>query len=629
LAVDAELARATGERPVRGPEDLADLLRALGPQSAEQLTRLPWTGGPAEEPEEPSPVMEWARELVRAKRVIEVRLAGTKHWASVEDAGMLRDGLGIALPPGIPIEFTNPVADPLGSLIRRYARTHGPFSASQLASAFGLGIVVASRELDRMTSAGQLTSGRLRPEAAGGSGELDYCDPEVLTRLRRRSLAVLRRQVEPVEQHVLASFAGRWHQLGALYGTEGVLQAVAQLAGAAVPASAIESLILPNRVKDYAPAMLDELITAGEIAWVGAGRAGGSRAVDGSIRLLVSDTDDALLAQVEPVEGAMAGALLEILRDGGGFLAADLRERLAARGVMADDPTELRDALWQLAWAGWVTADSFAPVRATLSGGKTAHHTQRRKIARPLIGRRVLRPGMPITPTGRRAGPTDPRTSGRWLTSPIPAVQGLEVTIEQLRAAQVGALMERHGVLTKGAAAIETSFASVYPVLAALEESGAVRRGYFIERLGGSQFALPQCPDLLRSASNADDAVLLAAADPANPYGAALPWPQHPSAHRPGRTAGALVVIIAGQLVLYVERGGHTAMSFGDPRHLSRAAETLAASVHGAKIDSLKITRVDGVDALAAHADLHPLAEALLTAGFTLTPSGLRLRRTR
>jgi ATP-dependent Lhr-like helicase len=187
--------------------------------------------------------------------------------------------------------------------------------------------------------------------------------------------------------------------------------------------------------------------------------------------------------------------------------------------------------------------------------------------------------------------------------------------------------MERHGILTRGAAASEASFATVYPVLAALEESGALRRGYFIERLGGSQFALPQCPDMVRSYIEADDAVLLAAADPANPYGAALPWPAHSSSHRPGRTAGALVVIIGGELVLYLERGGHTAMSFGDGRHLDRAASTLAEAVRAGRTDSLKVTRVDGIDALTAHADLHPLAEALLAAGFTLTPAGLRLRR--
>ncbi|MDR1151758.1 MAG: DEAD/DEAH box helicase [Bifidobacteriaceae bacterium] len=700
LAVDAELARRTPDRPVRGPEDLADLLRALGPQSADQLLALPWAGAPRDRekaadggplptlslttgsaselvdlgatsspsaggtdaPDLPelsppdSPVPGWADTLVAGRRAIKVRIGGVEQWAGIEDAGMLRDGLGIPLPTGIPAQFTEATSDPLGALTRRFARTHGPFTAGQVAQTFGLGIVVAGRELDQMVTAGRLTSGHLRPAAAGGTGQTDYCDPDILTRLRRRSLAVLRRHVEPVEQRVLGSFATRWHQFGALRGSDGVLQAVSQLAGAAVPASAIESLILPARVRDYAPAMLDELITAGEITWVGAGRAGGARAVDGSIRLIPAGTDDALLAEAGPIDAPVDAALLDILRDGGGFLAADLRERLLARGIDTGELDEFREALWRLAWGGWITADSFAPVRATLSGGKTAHRATRHRATRPLMGRRVLtaaawRAGgrdaigrseaatppphgtLRASPRGHdrpgRPGASDPRVLGRWFASPIPAAQGLEVRPEQLRAAQVAALMERHGILTRGSAATEASFAAIYPVLTALEESGAVRRGYFIERLGGSQFALPPCPDMLRSRAEAADAVLLAAADPANPYGAALPWPEHTASHRPGRTAGALVVLIGGDLILYLERGGHTALSFGDGTHLSQAAQTLADGMAAGRLDSLKVTRVDGIDALAAHATLHPLAEALLDAGFTLTPSGLRLRRAR
>jgi ATP-dependent Lhr-like helicase len=393
-----------------------------------------------------------------------------------------------------------------------------------------------------------------------------------------------------------------------------------------VPAAAIESLILPSRVRDYGPAMFDELVTAGEITWIGAGQSGGARAVDGQIRLIQTGTDDALLAAAAPIDDPLARALLDILRDGGGFLALDLYERLAAAGNEPDGPAEFRQALWRLAWGGWVTSDSFAPVRAMLSGTKTVHRVHRQRITRPVPGRRVMAAAGRPNPLQPRFG--DARTAGRWFCSPIPAVQDLQLRPEQLLAAQVGALMERHGILTRGAVATEGSFAALYPLLAALDEAGSVRRGYFVERLGGSQFALPQCPDMLRSSTTADDAVLLAAADPANPYGAALPWPPHPSAHRPGRAAGALVVIVAGDLVLYVERGGHTALSFGDGRHLGRAAQALAAGVLAGRLGSLKLTRLDGIDALAAHADLHPLAQALAAAGFALTPSGLRLRRT-
>ncbi|MDR1428152.1 MAG: DEAD/DEAH box helicase, partial [Bifidobacteriaceae bacterium] len=459
LALDAELARLTPERALRDPEDLSDLLRALGPLSGAQLSALPFTGaaagseyvedetrtqpsalpftagapaglGPnstdpsrpkphttdsAQPPAgdlltAPSPVIPWAEELVAGRRAIQVLIAGVRHWAGIEDAAILRDGLGIPLPTGLPAEFTQPQPDALGALIRRYARWHGPFTARQTAQAFGLGIVVAQRELDRLVGEGRLTSGRLRPQAAGGTGETDYCDPEILTRLRRRSLAVLRRQVEPVEQRVLASFATRWHQFGALRGSDGVLQAISQLAGAAVPASAIESLILPSRVRDYAPAMLDELITSGEVAWVGAGRAGGARTADGSIRFIVSGTDDALLVEPGPIEHDLDQAIHEALRDGGGFLAVDLRRRLAVPALDPGDPTAFREALWRLAWAGWITADSFAPVRATLSGGKTAHRSRHQRVARPLASRRVMAASWATRtdPTAPWATPTDP-----------------------------------------------------------------------------------------------------------------------------------------------------------------------------------------------------------------------------
>jgi ATP-dependent Lhr-like helicase len=350
---------------------------------------------------------------------------------------------------------------------------------------------------------------------------------------------------------------------------------------------------------------------------------------------------------------------------------------------------QLRDALWRLAWGGWVTADSFGPVRAYLSGGRTAHKTTRRRTTRPFMGRRVLSTAALAARGGngyaarRAAGAGDARTAGRWSLAPTPAAHGAvmpgtdggtggapeaaagpAVTLEELRAAQVGALMERYGVVTRGSAAVEASFASVYPVLAQLEDHGAVRRGYFVEKLGGSQFALPPVPDLLRGAAGDASVVVLAASDPANPYGAALAWPPHAGTHRPGRGAGAIVVLVGGELCLYVERGGHTALWFptggtagrsdgggaqsgsagagiggenpatepggevGETagRDLERAAQALASAVTGGAVDSLKLTKLDGVDALRAQAELQPLARALIGAGFAVTPGGLRLR---
>jgi ATP-dependent Lhr-like helicase len=722
-AMDAELARTTPERRARSAEALADLLRELGPLGAarlEESTAGPWR--------------QWVGELAAARRVIEIRLAGQTRWAVAEDAAALRDGLGVALPPGLPEALLAPASDPLGSLTRRYMRHHGPFKAADLAADFGLGAAVAQRELDALARQGLARRGRLRPLGAarpggppatldpaaagpagagaggGAAGKMagpaglgqssgdpsgagadgggpgggppremaglagvghssgdpgqagatatgqiagpagspgaaaawdasgsDYCDPEILTRLRRRSLAALRREVEPVEGRVLGAFAPIWQQIGRLKGADGVLAAVEALAGAAVPASAVESLILPARVVDYRPAALDELITAGDVAWVGEGK---TAAADGAIRLLATSTDDAVLAEAEPPPAGSAGAeLLETLRGGGAFLPFELAERL---GLEQSAP-ELRAALWELVWGGWVTADSFGPLRAFLAGGRTAHRVARRPPRARTLTARALAAGLEAGPGlaqasgrarwagGARAAPPPPELAARWALAPTPAAHLEALPPERRLAATASALLERYGVVTRGSAASETSFAQLYPVLSALEESGAIRRGYFVEHLGGSQFALPAAPDQLRAAAESQGALALAATDPANPYGAALPWPDHPGTHRPGRVAGGIVLLVDGRLVFYLERGGRTALSFAEATEagrarLGRAARALAEAVDRGGIGSLKVARLDGEDALSAHARLDGAAEALLAAGFAVTPSGLTKR---
>ncbi|MDR0627936.1 MAG: hypothetical protein LBG11_11910, partial [Bifidobacteriaceae bacterium] len=374
LAVGAELARAVPGRQATNPEQLADMLRELGPQNASQLdqsTAGPWA--------------EWAVLLSSQRRAIEVRIGGQTHWAAAEDAAALRDGLGVALPPGLPEAFLAPADDPLGALTRRYARHHGPFEASQLAHEFGLGVAIAERELEVLVRQGKLMRGRLRPVEAGGQGGPDYCDPGIITRLRRRSLAALRQQIEPVPANVLGSFAPIWQQLGKLRGADGVLSAIGSLAGAAVPASALESLILPSRVRDYSPAALDELIAAGEVAWVGQGK---TATADGIIRLFALSTEDRLLADAEPPPGGSTSAeLLRQLADGGAFWPFELAERM---GTGADSG-DLRQAIWELVWGGWITADSFHPLRAFLAGGKTVHRVSKRPPrARSLTNRITL-----------------------------------------------------------------------------------------------------------------------------------------------------------------------------------------------------------------------------------------------
>jgi ATP-dependent Lhr-like helicase len=628
----------------------------------------------------------WLADLERARRVIRVRFAGTEQWAVIEDAGRLRDALGVALPTGVPEAFTELVADPLGDLVRRHVRTHGPVSSTGIAARFGLGNAVVQHTLARLEAAGLVVRGALRPSGLGGTGD-EWCDPEVLRRLRRRSLAALRAEVEPVEPQALGVFLPHWQHVGtasALRGADGVLRAVEQLAGAVVPASALETLVLPARVLDYSPALLDELTTSGEVLWCGHARLPGSGGGDGMISLHLADGAALTLRTPEPVEPQgpldtpLHRAVLDLLDGSGGYFLARLAE-LAGASTAAT-----LTALWDLVWAGRVTNDGLGPLRESVGAGAGGAHRAPRTPARarPVRGTRFS--GLARAASAGPSAAAAVRTGGgRW--SALPTVEP-DPTVRAHALTQV--LLERHGVLTRAVAPSEGAagaFRDVYRVLRGLEERGAVRRGYFVEGLGGSQFALPGAVDVLRSDAadrarshesdaaadapgaqglpaggapgrgrRAPAAVLLAATDPANPYGAALPWPrpdvgargpgggpdgsgpdgfrhtEPPTAHRPGRKAGAVVVLVDGDLVLYVERGGRTVLSFtpaqpGGVRQLGAATRELAASTRAGTLGRVLVQRVDGVPALAAARDRTPLAAALLDAGFAVTPRGLRV----
>ncbi|MGV9775574.1 ATP-dependent helicase [Streptosporangium sp. NPDC003464] len=605
---ERELARL--DRPLRDAEDLADLLRAQGPLVEADVSLR--GGDPA-----------WLTGLESSRRAIRVRVAGQEQWAAIEDAARLRDALGVPLPVGVPHAFLEPVDDPLGDLVARHARTRTPFSAGTAAARFGLGPAVVTDALRRLAAAGRVVSGEFRP---GGRGE-EWCDSGVLRMLRRRSLARLRKEVEPVSAETLAAFAPAWHGItGAPQRgrppIDALVSAVEQLQGAAVPASALETLILPSRVPGYDPSLLDELTSSGEVVWAGQGSLPGG---DGWVALYFADT--APLLMPEPSEITMTPlheAVLSVLGGGGALFFRDLAGRVGAltAGAVPDDMV-LAAAVWDLVWAGRVTGDTLAPLRATLGTGRPAH--------RPATTRRRR----PVLPT--RSGP--PTVGGRWWL--LPATAG-EPT--QRAQAQAEVLLERHGVVTRGAVAAERlpgGFAAVYQVLRAFEESGRCRRGYFVEGLGGAQFALPGAVDRMRAASappapsvpdpwstrrpdgNGRRAVVLAAADPANPYGAALPWPGRPgeASHKPGRKAGSLVVLVDGHLVLYVERGGKTLLSFSDDDRLQPAVDALALAVRDGALGKLTVERADG----AAIND-SPLGAALEAAGFHPTPRGLRLR---
>jgi ATP-dependent helicase Lhr and Lhr-like helicase len=679
---ESELQRLAEGRRCRGLEDVADLVRVLGAQPHQAILERCVEGTTSKD------VSAWLVDLESDRRLIRVRIAGEERWAAIEDAGRLRDALGVALPVGVPQVFLESVPDPLGDLIARYARTHGPFTARDVADRFGLGMAVVADVLRRLVAGGRVVEGELRPiESGGGVHGNDFCDAEVLRTLRRRSLAALRAEVEPVPALDLARFLPSWQGVGAgMRGTEGVLRAVEQLAGAVLPASALETLVLPSRVGAYSPALLDELTTSGEVIWRGHGALPGD---DGWVSLHLAETAHLTLAP--PCEDfdltERHRAVLDALGGGGAFFFRTLSDAVAITGTTAKgdaatrhdtvpiNDEDLTHTLWDLIWSGHISNDTLAPLRALLMGGRTAHKARRtgprstrysgRSGGLGALSGRQLSAGRTSVPP--RSGPST--TAGRW--SLLPAIEP-DATVRSYATAEV--LLDRYGIVTRGsvvAEGVSGGFAGVYRVLAAAEESGRVRRGYFVEGLGAAQFATTGAIDRLRAQSRplpdelessgerrdrAPSALVLAASDPANPYGAALGWPARvtdltedpadsrlaspwgagplpgpqPSptqrqGHRPGRKAGALVVLVGGALTLYVERGGKTLLSWtDDPRLLQSAADALALAVREGALGRLTVEKADGASVLRPD---HPLAAALAGAGFHATPRGLRLRR--
>ncbi len=677
---ERELQRLLPSRACRDGEAVADLLRGIGPLSTAEV---------AERCQDPSAAAGWLDGLLAQRRVLPVRVAGEARWAAIEDAGRLRDSLGVPLPPGVPAAFTEPVADPLGDLTARYARGHGPFSTADVAARYGLGVAVVTGTLRRLAADGRVAEGEFLPGRRG----TQWCETGVLRLLRRRCLAKLRREAEPVPASALARFLPAWQNAGhplagpdpavssragrrAAAGPDQVYEAIDQLAGAAVPAAALETLILPGRVPGYQPAMLDELTAAGEIAWSGAGGLPGG---DGWLVLAPADTAPLLLpAPGEISMTPLHEALLSALDGGGGLFFRMLADRVISllpepdRAAASD--AALAAAIWDLVWAGRLSNDTLAALRTVLSTGRPtapgdgllasgpaaagpdgtappgadlsrpgrngagvngtglggARRRGAGRIGAGRMGARRPGSGRPAMPS--RTGP--PTVSGRWFLVP-PADPDPTRRLH----AVARTLLDRHGILIRGAVASERvpgGFAAIYPVLRAMEDAGQCRRGYFVEGLGAAQFALPGAVDRMRAmAADAEPGeqaggsspVVLAAGDPANPFGAALPWPDRPDetpgGHRPGRKAGALVVLADGHLVLYVERGGKTVLSWtSDPAVLGPAAAALASAARNGALGRLTIERADGG---SVHGS--PLADALAEAGFRATPRGLRLRR--
>ncbi|NLG47814.1 ATP-dependent helicase [Gordonia sp. (in: high G+C Gram-positive bacteria)] len=615
--VVARLQRTAPERRARDREDLVDLLRWLGPCTREEIADR-YRGDDALPP--------LLVQLLGDGLLIEVSMRGVPKLAAVDDAARLRDGLGIPMPLGVPVAHLQAVADPITDLVHRYARTHGPFTVADIVADLGMAPAVVARALDDLAGRRAVIEGEftaLTPDQQASQ----WCHSDVLTQLRRGSLAAGRAEVEPVSADAYTRFLLGWQRITDTTrprGVAGVAAAVEQLAGQPIPASAWETLVLPSRVDDYQPAMLDELTASGEVVWSGHGGIGGA---DGWVALHLADSAPLTLRPASDFEPeAPHTALLEALDRMGAVRFRELSTALADAGTPIGDQ-ELPEILWDLVWAGLVTNDSFSVVRAALDPPRTAastatsaHRTRGRapRLRAARLSSHYL--------AGATTVATPAHVGGRWSV-----IRRVDVDPTAAAAATCEVLLDRYGVVTKGSVAAESTeggFARIYKALAVFEDNGQVRRGYYIDGLGGAQFAAGHTVDLLResvvpSRDQRTEAVVLAATDPANPYGAALDWPDRPveSGHRPGRKPGAVVVVVGGRAVVFVERGGKTVLTFEtDEQALATAAGALVRAVTAGHIPRIHIDQVDGEPVRRT-----ALGEQLVAAGFATTPRGLRM----
>ncbi|MCB9645830.1 MAG: DEAD/DEAH box helicase [Deltaproteobacteria bacterium] len=614
LEAEARLQHLADERKATHIDAVHDLLLSLGDLTrAEVAARC--------QPSEAA--AGWVDELLARRRAVEVNVGGERRLVAAEDIGRLRDALGVPAPPGIPEAFLDPVEDPLGDLVSRYARTHGPFTAEAVAARLGLGVAPVLAALGRLEVKGRVVSGAFLPRALGGAHGPEWCAQDVLRALKRQSLAKLRKEVEPVEAEALARFLPAWQGLTQpRRGLDGVLSALEQLQGCPVPASALEAELLPARVEGYQPGMLDELCAAGEVMWRGLEPIG---AYDGRVALYLTDRYADLASPPGRAEGPHVDAVRAALEASGAQFFSGLVRAVGAF------PPDVAAALWALVWAGEVTNDTLAPLRSSLAQAQPKDRSRRVATGRPRF-------------TSRRIGP--PGTEGRWAL--LPAAEPASDTAR--RTALAKQLLDRYGVLVREAVHAEGvpgGFATVYPVLKAMEEAGQIRRGYFVTGLGATQFALPGADDRLRSfraeASNQARALLgsgwraagreagpapqvLAATDPANPYGAALPWPERSGA-KAQRAAGAQVILHQGRLLAYLGRTERSLLTYlpDDPEARDEAAtqlaSTLARLVERGGRRAILVSKIDGGEPGASV--LAPYLEAV---GFSASSRGLLKR---
>jgi ATP-dependent helicase Lhr and Lhr-like helicase len=553
-------------------------------------------------------VDETIRMLERARRLVRIPIAGSSRYIAAEDASRYRDAVGVPVPQGLPEALLQPVRDPVGDLVLRYARTHGPFTSDECARRFGLGLAVVEEVLGRLGAIGRLLAGEFRPAGV----HREWCETGVLRTLRQRSLARLRHEIEPLESDALGRMAAAWHGVVTPRpGLDALLDAIEQLQGAALPASVLETEVLPARVAGYRPSDLDLLMGAGEVVWIGVEPLGDR---DGRLALYLTDHLPTLLPP--PATSEHVGCALRILQHletaGASFFPAI--HTTCGGGF----PQEVVDALWDLVWAGVVTNDTFHAVRAFLA---PPPRTRRDRQARAY--------------RSRRAAP--PAAQGRW--SLVTSRGDAHRSPTEWATAIARQLLNRHGVLTREAVAAEGlrgGFSTVYQVLKTMEEGGRVRRGLFVGGLGATQFAQPAALDLLRSVRDEPETpqtVHLAATDPANPYGAILRWPTASGPPRDGRgptrSAGATVILVNGRLAAYLTRGDKQ-LSVYLPD--AEPARTITAHAVAGRLFQLATAQEARRGMLIAQIDAvpvaqHPLAPYLIEAGFVRGAMGFHAHR--
>jgi ATP-dependent Lhr-like helicase len=657
-SLELYLQHLTPERAVKHADGLHDLLIRLGDLMYEEI---------AARSAESESVRSWLENLERQRRIVSLTIAGEKRYVAAEDSGRYRDSLGIPPPPGLPDAFLEYVRDPLGDLVARYSRTHGPYQAEDIARRLGLGVAPILSILQRMESSGRVVEGEFRP----GGTTREWCDSDVLRALRQKSLARLRREVEPVDQDVLGRLYLAWQGVKTIEDGVGrqnnrtrssstaddwgsasnrsssvtrhpshrrsasLLDIVEQLQGAAIPASVLESQVLPTRLRDYDSRELDALTASGAVIWTGRESLGQH---DGRIALYTSEHAALLLNDRATSSGEKADTTVHhAIRDhlasrGASFFAQILQ---ATQGF----PTDTLEALWDLVWSGEVTNDTLQPLRAFMhprcgARGRREIAARRREVGSRRHGQYAVRGShiaTRISPIGS-ARLSPPEAAGRW--SLISSLVIGEPTATEKLSARTTQLLDRFGLLTREAVqaeGIEGGFSAIYGILKAMEEAGRVRRGYFVAGLGATQFAVPGAVDRLRALREPNErpqSVLIAATDPANPYGAAISWPERLDGRRPMRQAGAFVILVDGALAAWMGRGERQLLTFldqipeRDPEEIAyQIACTLAAEVRPGGRRAVWVEEVDGRPTVDS-----PLAPALIEAGFMRTSKGY-LRR--